>query len=67
MYVSYITILICIVLAAILGYLAVGNPIVFVNNQKLENSIKSIQGDIIKLNEVVPFDWDVLYTFEPYT
>lgn len=59
-------IFICMVLVAILGYLVIGNPIVLINNNKLENSIKSIQSDIVKLNEVVPFDWDVVYTFEPY-
>lgn len=63
---SYIVIILCTILVAVLGYLVIGNPIVLINNQKLENSIKSIQSDNIKLNEVVPFDWDVAYTFEPY-
>ena len=61
-----ITIFLCMVLVAILGYLVIGNPVVLVNNQKLENSIKSVHSDTIKLNEVVPFEWDVVYTFEPY-
>ena len=56
----------CAILVTILGYLVIGNPIVLINNKKLGNSIKSIQSDNIKLNEVVPFDWDVVYTFEPY-
>ena len=63
---SYIIIILCTILVTILGYLVIGNPIVLINNQKLENPIKSIQSDNIKLNEVVPFDWDVVYTFEPY-
>ena len=62
-----ITIIFSTILVAILGYLVVGNPVVLINNYKLENSIKSIQSDNIKLNEVVPFDWDIVYTFEPYT
>lgn len=62
-----ITIIFCTILVAILGYLVIGDPIVLINNQKLGNSIKSIQSDNIKLNEVVPFDWDVVYTFEPYS
>ena len=62
-----ITIIFSTILVAILGYLVVGNPVVLINNHKLENSIKSIQSDNIKLNEVVPFDWDIVYTFEPYT
>ena len=61
-----ITIIFCMILVTILGYLVIGNPIVLINNKKLENSIKSIQSDNIKLNEVVPFEWDVVYTFEPY-
>lgn len=61
-----IIILFCIVLVAIAGYLAIGNPVIFINNNKLENSIKSIDADAVKLNEVIPFDWDVVYTFEPY-
>lgn len=62
-----ITIIFSTILVAILGYLVVGNPVVLINNYKLENSIKSIQSDNIKLNEVVPFDWDIVYTFQPYT
>ena len=62
-----ITIIFSTILVAILGYLVLGNPVVLINNYKLENSIKSIQSDNIKLNEVVPFDWDIVYTFEPYT
>lgn len=56
-----------IALMAIAGYLVIGNPVVYVNNQKLENSIKSIDSETIELKEVVPFDWDVVYTFEPYS
>lgn len=62
-----ITIIFSTILVAILGYLVLGNPVVLINNYKLENSIKSIQSDNIKLNEVVPFDWDIVYTFQPYT
>jgi len=59
-------ILFSIVLIAFTGYLAIGNPVIFINNNKLANSIKSIDAKVIKLNEVVPFDWDVVYTFNPY-
>ena len=60
------SILSCIILVAIVGYLVIGNPVIFINNQKLENSVKSIHSDTVKLNEVVPFNWDAVYTFEPY-
>lgn len=59
-------ILSCIVLVAMAGYIVIGNPVIFINNNKLEHSIKSIDAEVIKLNEVVPFDWDVVYTLEPY-
>lgn len=61
-----IIILACIALIGIGGYLIVGNPIVFINNQKLENTIQSVNTDTVHLNNVIPFDWDRLYTFEPY-
>lgn len=61
-----IIILSCMALVVIAGYLVIGNPVILINNQKLESSIKSIESDAITLNEVVPFDWDVVYTFEPY-
>lgn len=61
-----IIILSCIILLAMAGYIVIDNPVIFINNNKLEHSIKSIDVEVIKLNEVVPFDWDAVYTFEPY-
>lgn len=56
----------CIALIAIVGYLIIGNPMVFINNQKLENAIKTVSNETVQLNDVVPFEWDTLYTFSPY-
>lgn len=56
-----------IALIAITGYLVIGNPLVPINNQKLVNSINSINSDVVQINEIVPFDWDIVYTFEPYS
>lgn len=61
-----IIILACIALIAVMGYLIIGNPFIFINNQKLENEVKSIDREIVQLNDVVPFEWDTLYTFGPY-
>lgn len=55
-----------IVLAGIAGYFIIGNPVVFINNQKLKKSIKSIDNGTVQLNDVIPFYWDTVYTFEPY-
>ena len=61
-----IIILACIALIAVMGYLFIGNPFIFINNQKLENEVGAIDREIVQLNDVVPFEWDTLYTFEPY-
>lgn len=53
-------------LVAIATYLVIGNPIVLMNNQKLGNTLKSIDAATVNINEIVPFDWDTIYTFEPY-
>lgn len=56
-----------IVVAATLFPLAViGNLTVLINNHKLKESIVSIDAEAVTLNEIVPFDWDFVYTFEPY-
>lgn len=59
--------IIVISLIVALTYIAIGNPIVFVNNQKLKREVIAVNSDNVELNEIVPFDWDMVYTFEPYT
>ena len=61
-----IIILTCITLVGVAGYMIIGNPAVFINNNKLGNSIQSIDNPTIQLNNVIPFEWDVFYTFGPY-
>ena len=58
--------LLSIILIGVLEYLLLGNPVVFINNQNLENSIKAIKSKTVELNDLVPFEWDSLYAFEPY-
>lgn len=48
-------------------YIVVGNPIILMNNQKLANVLKSSDVSTVRINEVIPFEWDVMYTFDPYT
>jgi len=44
------------------------NPIVKINNKRLENSISEISdGEEVFFNDAVPFKWDTIYTFDPYT
>lgn len=54
-------------LIGITTYLVIGNPVVLINNQKLGSVLKSIEATTVNINEIVPFDWDTIYTFEPYT
>lgn len=61
-----IIIIACVALIAAMGYLIIGNPVIFINNYKLASSVKSIDTKTVLLNEVVPFEWSALYTFGPY-
>lgn len=49
-----------------LAYIIAGNPVVAVNNQRLQREVKAVDSNFALLNEIVPFKWDTLYTFEPY-
>jgi len=49
-----------------LSYMAIDNLIVFVNNQKLKYAVTAIKSNNVKFNEIIPFNWDVVYTFTPY-
>lgn len=37
------------------------------NNQRLQTAVLATEEDIVYLNDVVPFAWDTLYSFGPYT
>lgn len=54
---------------AVLGalYLLFGDPMIYMNNAKLEDAILGIDGDSVTLEELVPFEWTTVYTFDPYT
>ena len=56
----------CIAIVVVIGSVFIGNPKIYINNQRLKNSLKSIDSELVQLNDVVPFEWDTVYTFEPY-
>lgn len=56
-------VVICLTIAF---YAAIGNPIVLVNNERLKRSVTAVNTQNVELNNVVPFEWDAVYTFEPY-
>ena len=45
-----------------------GNPVVRYNNHRLKKAVTALEaGQTVTLNDVVPFEWDAVYTFSPYT
>lgn len=52
----------------LLVFLMTGSPLVACHNYELKKSVLSVSGETqVTLNEIVPFDWDIVYTFSPYT
>ncbi|ONI38773.1 hypothetical protein AN639_02355 [Candidatus Epulonipiscium fishelsonii] len=51
----------------IVGYFFMGNPILYINKYKLTSAIRTIDDKTITLNEVVPFEWETIYSFGPYS
>lgn len=51
-----------------IAYLMIGNPVILFHNNQLKKAVTAAgDKETITLNEVIPFDWDVVYTFPPYT
>ena len=45
-----------------------GNPVIRINNHRLKKAVTALEtGQTVTLNDVVPFEWDAVYTFSPYT
>ena len=55
------------VLIALVGFLWYGYHVRETQEHALKDSVTSISGGEVTLNEVVPFAWDAVYTFAPYT
>ena len=51
----------------IVGQRMFGSPLVKYNNYHLKQNIQTISASEVTLNAVVPFEWDTVYTFPPYT
>lgn len=46
----------------------VGNPVIRLHNRQLQKAVSSLEnGQTVTLEQLVPFEWDRVYTFEPYT
>lgn len=59
--------IIAAVLILLMAYIVIGNPFILINNFKLQQSVTSITSKSVELNQIVPFAWDTVYTFAPYT
>ena len=51
----------------IVGERMFGSPLVKYNNYHLKQNMQTISESEVTLNSVVPFEWDTVYTFPPYT
>ena len=51
----------------IVGERMFGSPLVKYNNYHLKQNMQTISASEVTLNAVVPFEWDTVYTFPPYT
>ena len=60
---------IVLVLLIVLGglYLYFGAPYIYLNNRKLKTTITSLDCNSAILEDIVPFEWTMVYTFGPYT
>jgi len=56
-----------ILLVLFVLYLIFGDPRIYANNKKLKESLTAISSDSVILEDVVPFEWTTVYTFDPYT
>lgn len=61
------SIILGIVVALGAFYLIFGDPRIYLNNAKLKKALSTLDSDSATLEEVVPFEWTSVYTFDPYT
>ncbi len=59
-------VLIAVVFLILLSFPVIGNPQIYLHNRSLNHALNAVTQDSITLEEVVPFAWDKLYTFDPY-
>lgn len=56
-----------LLIAAACLFLLLGNPVVSYHNGQLRSALTGLEEGTCTLDEVVPFQWDTVYTFPPYT
>lgn len=63
---KWIAVAVLVLVLAVFSPFLVENIQVSNNNAKLKQSITSIERDTVSLWNVVPFEWEYVYTFRPY-
>lgn len=55
---------IVVIISLFLSFLIIGNPFIAFKNKQLEKSIFEVKDSTeMYINEVIPFEWEMLYTF----
>lgn len=54
------------VMLAVLGYAFWGSPAERYRRRALRQAMATVEDGKVTLNEIVPFAWDAMYTYEPY-
>lgn len=68
-YLLGVVVLCCVILmlfAFLFGFLF-GNPLVAWHNHQLKAALQDLPEGTVTLEEAVPFAWDMVYSFDPYT
>jgi len=63
---NILTVIGVIFLMAVLLHFFVGNPVLLKNKLNFKQAVQNINTDKITLQEITPFEWDKVYTFQPY-
>lgn len=59
--------LIAVLTGYLLFVLIFGSPSVLWNNRRFKQKILSAAEETVVLHQLTPFEWDAVYTFNPYT
>lgn len=54
------------VMLAVVGYAFFGSPAEICRRRALRQAMAAVEDGEVTLNEIVPFAWDAMYTYEPY-
>ena len=56
-----------LILLSVVGYTFFGSPVEMYRRGELRKAMAAVEDGEVTLNEIVPFAWDSVYSFGPYT